>query len=831
MISIKMDIQTHEIENDPTSEWGYWGAKSKAETMNIEDLMTRMYKQGNMGIHEYLIGDKYRPYADVDAGKKEGITEENFQVKRYEILKKAMDVMNKTFPDAYFHLFDRSGQKPDGTWKVSGHFIGNNIYYSDKEHIRYLLKQAESTDYFDWQVYNTNHLFCLPYCTKPGDKRRVRYAELKTIGDITGVFLEKCPNKKCQKCPKFEDCDATDEATLASGLITFVDADEKEMPVPAGFKPTEKPNYVAVDTAELTDEQKAAQLQEVTKLIAALSPTRASGRDGWCKGVWALRRLGQKSGLLGAYQKLAHVFAKKTDKDNYSEAGTDNLYMAEPKEDGVGYTTLRKWADEDSPGWNGPVAPEGPTYYEDIYDLIESKPTEAAVQTWMIGCLAYVQSSATWYLRYRDGWKPLPKCPKKFPFSTESEAASISIPGPKGPVEKSFMDILKGIKLSPAMKQSRYITREYAPYFKLPFPGVFNQFEGWPNQFSETKVPDDNPDVVRINSHLFDLGGRDEKVLHFLQRWHAYKIQKPQEKIPLLVFYSKKQGCGKGIWVEFLDDYLFGEKNVLRVTDMKIILGHFNAASTSHLITILEEAKDDGKSVNDSQVLKEMITGKKVTTVKKGGEAEKDRNYSGYIANTNWKGAFDVEPSDRRCVLMSCDISHVGDRKYFDALRAQIHTERAGAAYFNWLSQLDLSNFDPWELPKTELKDEVKIRSLPMALRHVREICEGRRHFGRLIDAKEPWIISLKDAYADFRAFCEEQGCSKATVLQGKYGERIENDLDILNKQQWLGNGKRKTGFKFIYAEMDAAFQKHLCIDHSIFEPDTDDAPDDELAE
>src|SRR5690606_17601257 len=59
--------------------------------------------------------------------------------------------------------------------------------------------------------------------------------------------------------------------------------------------------------------------------------------------------------LLGAYQKLAHVFAKKTDQDNYSEAGTDNLYMVEPKEVGVGYTTLKKWADEDTPNWDTPV--------------------------------------------------------------------------------------------------------------------------------------------------------------------------------------------------------------------------------------------------------------------------------------------------------------------------------------------------------------------------------------------------------------------------------------------------------------------------------------------
>jgi len=110
MISIKVDIKSPKDEKDQTSEWGYMGKKSQEETMDIEMLMKLMVKRNNIGIHECLIGEKYRPYADVDAGKKEGITEENFQARRYEILKNAFDVMNKTFPDAYFYLFDRSGQ-------------------------------------------------------------------------------------------------------------------------------------------------------------------------------------------------------------------------------------------------------------------------------------------------------------------------------------------------------------------------------------------------------------------------------------------------------------------------------------------------------------------------------------------------------------------------------------------------------------------------------------------------------------------------------------------------------------------------------------------------
>jgi len=200
MINIKMDVKSRKVKTDPTSELGYWGSTSGEEQVALEMLTDLMSTRDNMGIHEYLAGEKYRPYADVDAGEKEGVTKENFKVKQYEILNAAREVMRETFPDADFHLFDRSGQKPDGTWKVSGHFIGNGTYYTDKEHIRYLLEQAKGTEYFDFAVYNKNHLFCLPNCTKPGDKRRLRYAEIKTIGDIFFRRLSReVPQQEVQK--------------------------------------------------------------------------------------------------------------------------------------------------------------------------------------------------------------------------------------------------------------------------------------------------------------------------------------------------------------------------------------------------------------------------------------------------------------------------------------------------------------------------------------------------------------------------------------------------------------------------------------------------------
>jgi hypothetical protein len=226
-------------------------------------------------------------------------------------------------------------------------------------------------------------------------------------------------------------------------------------------------------------------------------------------------------------------------------------------------------------------------------------------------------------------------------------------------------------------------------------------------------------------------------------------IQKPAEKQPLIVFYSKKQGCGKGIWKVFVTDHILSEKNVMSLTDMKVILGHFNSAVTDNLLTVCEEAKDEGKSIGDSQALKEMITGKKITTVKKGQEAEKSTNFTKFIINTNWKNCYDVEPSDRRAQMNECDCSHVGDFDYYARLSKDILNDTVGKKYFNWLAQMDLSDFNPWKIPMTQMKAELKVSQMSHALRHVKEVVEGRR-----IEVPEHGVISAKDLYADFKMFC-----------------------------------------------------------------------------
>ncbi|MDR3715612.1 MAG: hypothetical protein P4L51_22610, partial [Puia sp.] len=215
MISIKRDIQTP----DELGQWAYQGAKSREELHTFDSLRDELNFRKYQGIHELLVGERYRPYADVEK-EVPGLGKKEFEAEEFRVLWAAKTTMERLFPDGDVMFFCASSHKKG---KISGHFIVNNIYYTSKAQIRYVLKTGCDTRVtelcMDMQVYDNNKTMRIPLCSKPGEKRPLRYAELKSIGDAQFIQYPA------------ED----EEADLASGLITYVAADEKEMPTPDGF--------------------------------------------------------------------------------------------------------------------------------------------------------------------------------------------------------------------------------------------------------------------------------------------------------------------------------------------------------------------------------------------------------------------------------------------------------------------------------------------------------------------------------------------------------------------------------------------------------------------
>ena len=115
---------------------------------------------------------------------------------------------------------------------------------------------------FDRAVYDKDHLMRVPYCTKPNSQRKLRKMEIRIMGRAKERFVRYY--------------DMPEEYLIADGLVTEVNKYEKEMPAPEDYEEPAAPATIQFVDQDMTDEQKNAQLIRVTKLVAALSPSRAN---------------------------------------------------------------------------------------------------------------------------------------------------------------------------------------------------------------------------------------------------------------------------------------------------------------------------------------------------------------------------------------------------------------------------------------------------------------------------------------------------------------------------------------------------------------------------
>jgi len=349
------------------------------------------------------------------------------------------------------------------------------------------------------------------------------------------------------------------------------------------------------------------------------------------------------------------------------------------------------------------------------------------------------------------------------------------------------------------------------PYFKVAPAGVFNLWSSWLHPIDDEIVSPDDLDIKRIISHLHDLCGRDDKGTLYYVKYLASMIQRPTEKRPTIVFYSEKQGNGKSWWISFMTDYVLGEANVLSTSNPSVVLEHFNALAANQLLTVFEEARPVGdhgpKSILTNQMFKDMQTNKRLPITGKGKDSKKGFNISCYHILTNFLAALLLEATDRRTVLYKCNCEHVGDRAYFDAMRAQLEKPEVGKKWLNFLAQMDLTGFDAWALPESEIQDKVKKRSMNVVLEHIKAIVEGERTITIPAGGQ---AFGIKTLYADFKLYCDEIGIQKTyTKGQKAYKDEIEQALALEYKRHDTNEDEpqRIMSFWFEIDDLEKRFQ------------------------
>jgi hypothetical protein len=454
--------ETDNFKEVPLNEFYEWACKQADKDQNT--------------YHEVIRGERFRPYFDFEV---DFDAEEDMKKNHYACLREAeMEIIRAFRKRGEVLLLDSSGYSPSkDKWRVSGRFFLKGAGYFRK--LKGLKKIVEkfNTKGFDAGVYYLGKTMRMAYCHKEGDKRVLQRATLD--------------NKKVIIIP-------------LAGVDALTDT-WKDWMVGDYFSTEKKCLDPADDDSDSEDEEtqteytrKPMSLDMIKGYVSALSEERATSRNSRRIVIMAIRQLAdyQKIDL----RQLALDFAMGAG-DNYDEVKVEDLYE-NPGKHKFTFNIVIGWARKDTPDIEAKMNPPPPedlkTFYDEKHQLLAKQPSEEDVRTWMLGCLAFIQDSERWFVRFTTGWQVLPgKSAQPFPFATASSSSSIKVPGPKGkPVTKTFKEILTELKEDPLFDRCRFSTEKFLPYFKeKPKGKVFNTFNGWMHSF---RGAEEDADVKRV---------------------------------------------------------------------------------------------------------------------------------------------------------------------------------------------------------------------------------------------------------------------------------------------------------------------------------------------
>jgi putative DNA primase/helicase len=231
---------------------------------------------------------------------------------------------------------------------------------------------------------------------------------------------------------------------------------------------------------------------------------------------------------------------------------------------------------------------------------------------------------------------------------------------------------------------NRYRSIDFAPNCKDS--RLFNLWSGFIAH--EVKTVDVSP-IQLILSHIKEVYCNNDDVSYdyFLDLLY-YIIKYPERPLEVATFiYSKSQGSGKNIILNFLQDFVFGSNITYYTTGLESILCAHNHLLKNKKIVIVDElASSSDNFVGNFDKFKSMMTGPTISINPKGVNQYNIKNVLSWFLISNHDDCIRVEATDRRYFCLSVSEKYIGNKQYFKQL-ADTFTQENGDIFYSYLLQ------------------------------------------------------------------------------------------------------------------------------------------------
>jgi len=312
-------------------------------------------------------------------------------------------------------------------------------------------------------------------------------------------------------------------------------------------------------------------------------------------------------------------------------------------------------------------------------------------------------------------------------------------------------------------------------------PNEFSLFRGYP--FKRLKNPDISI-IQKFIDHMRDNICDDNKdVFEYMKKWIAFIVQNPGKKTTVAPIIIGDQGTGKGDFFSVPIATLFGKYALKNTTKIDSITGKFNTIIENKVIGMCNEMQDESNAkFLNGDALKSIITEYPIEYESKFVNKREGENVINLIFYSNHELPIRLENGDRRYLVIKVSNKRKEDFEYFGKLAKTMEHKLFYQTLFTWFLDVDLKDFNPRDIPKTEAKQDMIHASKE----------SWQLFFEDYIDyfKGDGWIAS--SCYSEYQEYCKQYGFAAYSLT--KFGIRIKRYVDIKQRKR---NGQSNRYYVF----------------------------------
>jgi putative DNA primase/helicase len=225
-----------------------------------------------------------------------------------------------------------------------------------------------------------------------------------------------------------------------------------------------------------------------------------------------------------------------------------------------------------------------------------------------------------------------------------------------------------------------------------------NLWGGWPTEPKAGKCER----VLDLLQYLCSGERNSRELYQWVLRWLAYPIQHAGAKMKSCIVVHGGQGAGKNLAFEAVLA-IYGQYG--SILDQNALIDKHNDWASRKLFMIADEVVAQANRYEQKNVLKVLVTGKRIRINPKHIAAYDEVNHLNLVFLSNEAMPVVLEEDDRRhCVIWTPGKK---ERDYYKAILAEL-ADGGVAALHDYLLHLDLGDFDPGTLPpETDAKRDL----------------------------------------------------------------------------------------------------------------------------